>query len=105
MRSRSFAGLLAAGLLLGMGGSALAEEEQVPPQIPPIPHIDEEELSRAARESIERFMEVIGPMISQFGAMINGLPRYAPPEVMPNGDIIIRRLPSPADQQRERVDT
>ncbi|MEO1293161.1 MAG: hypothetical protein AAFV62_10080 [Pseudomonadota bacterium] len=59
--------------------------------LPDLPGIDEDALSEAARQSIERFMEVLGPLMQEFGAMIDDLPQYEAPEVLPNGDIIIRR--------------
>lgn len=50
-----------------------------------------DELSETARQTIEDFIKIIGPMLSRFSTMIDGLPAYQAPELMPNGDIIIRR--------------
>jgi hypothetical protein len=44
------------------------------------------------REGAERIMEGVR-------AFIQRLPQYLPPEILPNGDVIIRRLP-PGDRRR-----
>lgn len=50
-----------------------------------------DELSDAARKTIEDFIRIIGPMVSRFSLLIEDLPTYQTPEILPNGDIIIRR--------------
>ena len=61
------------------------------------PSIEEFQLPDETRETIEQFLGLIGPMIERFGAFVDDLPRYAAPEVLPNGDIIIRRI-DPRDE-------
>ncbi len=58
-----------------------------------------DELSEAARRTIEEFVNLVGPMLTRLSRLIEDLPVYETPEILPNGDIIIRRkrapLPSP----------
>lgn len=50
--------------------------------------------------------EGVRNFLSAIELMLMAIPRYAPPEVLPNGDILIRRLPPPeengADPPAER---
>ena len=60
-----------------------------------------DELSETARRTIEDFIALVGPMLTQFSRLIDGLPTYETPEILPNGDIIIRRkleAPAPVDE-------
>ncbi|MEL6316912.1 MAG: hypothetical protein AAFR16_04640 [Pseudomonadota bacterium] len=53
-----------------------------------------EALSRDARETIERVIALAEPLLRSFASeMLESLPPYAAPEILPNGDILIRRLP------------
>ena len=54
-----------------------------------------DELSETARRTIEEFVNLIGPMLTRLSRLIEGLPTYETPEVLPNGDIIIRRRHEP----------
>jgi len=54
-----------------------------------------DELSETARRTIEEFVNLIGPMLTRLSRLIEGLPVYETPEVLPNGDIIIRRKHDP----------
>ena len=51
----------------------------------------EDRLNDETREAIRDFLELIEPALTQFQALIHDLPAYEPPEILPNGDIIIRR--------------
>jgi hypothetical protein len=53
-------------------------------------------MEQDVREAITDFSELIAPMLDTLGAMIGDLPEYEAPEILPNGDIIIRRKPSEA---------
>lgn len=55
-----------------------------------------DELSETARRTIEEFVNLVGPMLTRLSRLIEGLPVYDAPEVLPNGDIIIRRRHDPA---------
>jgi hypothetical protein len=52
-----------------------------------------DELSDTARQTIEEFVNLIGPMLTRLSRLIDDLPVYEMPEVLPNGDIIMRRKP------------
>lgn len=79
-------------------GPALAEERG-PVPIPAAPEHPSFEIPPETRARIERLLDLIGPMLDSFSAMIDGLPRYDAPEILPNGDIIIRRKrPGPPAQ-------
>ncbi len=69
-------------------------ETQAPPS--PQERLEElerkaDELSDTARSTIEEFVNLIGPMMMRLSRLIDDLPVYETPEVLPNGDIIIRR--------------
>lgn len=51
------------------------------------------ELGDLAQEMLRRFAERMQPLAERLGALIDDLDAYAAPEVLPNGDIIIRRKP------------
>lgn len=60
-----------------------------------------DELSETARRTVEEFIALVGPVLMRFSRLIEGLPAYELPEILPNGDIIIRRkpsLPAPVDK-------
>ena len=42
-------------------------------------------------EKLERLTKPLVPMLRDLGEQIEKMPGYYPPEVLPNGDIIIRR--------------
>ena len=48
------------------------------------------EAERLANDAVDKIMKALN-------LMIMSVPRYSAPEVLPNGDIIIRRLDPPAD--------
>jgi len=63
-----------------------------------------DELSETARRTVEDFLALVGPMLMQFSRLIDGLPTYDTPEILPNGDIIIRRkLESPAPAPTDKA--
>ena len=55
------------------------------------------EAERLAGEALTKMMKALDLLIST-------VPRYAAPEVLPNGDIIIRRL-DPLEQDDEPIET
>lgn len=64
-----------------------------------------EELSDNAQTLMEGWMEQVGPKLEEFGPIFEGLAEkiddlsaYHPPEVLENGDIIIRRKPKDAPE-------
>lgn len=51
-----------------------------------------EQMSEAAKDAIEKFAVMIEPILESFARVIEDMPRYETPEVLPNGDILIRRV-------------
>lgn len=89
---------------LALAASATAEPQTkptaspiTPTQSPGAPVEGEEdffkefELPEETRDAIEGFSAMIAPMLDRLGAMFEDLPQYEAPEILPNGDIIIRR--------------
>ena len=88
MRTRLLA-LLALSMLAVPVTGALAES----------PQNNTAEAERLANEALTKMMKALDLLIMT-------VPRYAPPEVLPNGDIIIRRLdPQEPDQDQEPIET
>ena len=58
-----------------------------------------EQFSTDSEDMMEKFMQEMGPALSQPQDTITDWSNYSPPEVLPNGDIIIRRKP---DAPREK---
>ncbi len=54
-------------------------------------------LGEAAREMARRFAERLDPMLEKLRALAGDLTAYEAPELLPNGDIIIRRKPTPQE--------
>ncbi|MFN3231670.1 MAG: hypothetical protein ACE363_05870 [Alphaproteobacteria bacterium] len=53
--------------------------------------VDEvEQAARAAAETIRKAIELF----------VDSIPQYEAPEVMPNGDIVIRRKPKPGEERQ-----
>jgi hypothetical protein len=73
--------LLALGLLIAPAGVAAADSLQD----------NKAEAERLAGEALTKMMKALDLLIST-------VPRYAAPEVLPNGDIIIRRLHPESDE-------
>ena len=73
--------VIVASLALTVGAPAMAQSRQ-----PPTLEQQADEAARAMRDAIERAMKLLGGVVDQ-------IPQYEMPEILPNGDIIIRRLP------------
>jgi hypothetical protein len=81
LRAALLAPMLATALLLTPAAPALADEPSRP----------QDELERFARETAQKLM--LG-----LSVMLQSIPQYEMPEVLPNGDIIIRRKLPPAPE-------
>ena len=79
--------LLVLGLLIAPVGVAAADSLQE----------NKAEAERLATEALTKMMKALDLLIST-------VPRYAAPEVLPNGDIIIRRL-DPQEDEDEPIET
>lgn len=91
--------LLAVTLVVFSSSPVFAEETK------PVPEPDSfTEFTETLRDLFGDFAQDIAPMFENFGNQIKGLGLYEAPEVLPNGDIIIRRKPDaprekPGDQE------
>lgn len=90
-----FLSLLLAGVLVMAATSSRAEEQAVPPSW--------EDSQKMLEEGAQR-------MISTLELLLLAIPQYALPEVLPNGDILIRRKhpekepdAPPQSQDRDRT--
>ncbi|MGQ9367349.1 hypothetical protein [Azospirillum sp. ST 5-10] len=82
---------LAFAVLLLAGPAAAAEAPpapEAPAQEAPVPEVPPDTPAAKARRGLDLLLQALEGWINQ-------LPSYAPPEVMQNGDIIIRRLDRP----------
>ena len=60
----------------------------------PLPTEDElQQLGELAESWMKRFADRMSPMVEQLQDMVDDLNAYEAPEMLPNGDIIIRRKP------------
>lgn len=53
-----------------------------------------EDFGAEARDAVQELLQLVNPMIDSLSLFIDGLPAYHAPEILPNGDIIIRRKPA-----------
>ncbi len=78
--------LLIIAALTALPLSAPAEEHK------PAPLPDGlDELAEGMRNFLDGIQEDIAPLMEDLAGRLQGLNQYHPPEVLPNGDIIIRR--------------
>lgn len=126
------AALVTAALVLA--GPAIAQPQPVPPDCTPftrgcdrMPRLFEdlgrdfgplfrdlerelmpriEGLGREVQPYLDRFGAVVEPYLSDLADMLGDLSRWEAPEVLPNGDILIRRRPDvpPGDDQSDESD-
>lgn len=61
-------------------------------------------LADGMRKLLESFSDDVAPMMEGLAEQLKGLDAYHPPEVLPNGDIIIRRK-TPSEQDDRDKDT
>jgi hypothetical protein len=57
------------------------------------------------KEAEQLANEALAKMMRALDLLIMTVPRYAAPEVLPNGDIIIRRLDPQEDDEDEPIET
>lgn len=70
----------------------------------PIAAVSADSLQDNAAEAEQLANEALAKMMKALDLLIMTVPRYAAPEVLPNGDIIIRRL-DPEESKDEPVET
>lgn len=87
---KQFTAILSAALL---ASSPLQAGQHEAPKSP-LPSEDEfEQLGELAESWMKRFSDRMSPMVEQLKDMVDDLNAYQAPEMLPNGDIIIRRKP------------
>ncbi|WP_146344687.1 hypothetical protein [Falsiphaeobacter marinintestinus] len=59
------------------------------------------DLARQFGPSMRSFFEEMGPALAEMMTEVQDWSRYEMPEMLPNGDIIIRRKPDPAPEEPE----
>jgi hypothetical protein len=74
---------IVAAMVVLLGAAAAQAQTRTPPL-----EREAEETARAFRDALERAMKLMDNMLGS-------IPQYQLPEVLPNGDIIIRRIPTP----------
>ncbi|MDD2868110.1 hypothetical protein [Neomegalonema sp.] len=82
-----------AGALSLAPPAALAQE---PPTAPDGLNRLETELDSAARRAAERLARAVEMALGGMTIFVDSLPAYQAPEILPNGDILIRRIPKEA---------
>jgi hypothetical protein len=65
-----------------------------------------EELSQGTQEFFESWVDDLGPLLNSLRDKVDDFQNYEKPEVLPNGDIIIRKKPKPKTpvDQRPSID-
>ena len=104
-RSRPVASALALAAVLG-GQVALAQEsltdELLPPELRGTPESEMQEgldlLGEGTRLLMEGLRNELGPALEGLRDRLGDIDAYHPPELLPNGDIIIRRK-TPFDEE------
>ena len=97
--------LIAALLALPLPALAEDAEKPDPPMIEGL-----EDLAEGMRKLLEGFTDDMAPLMEDMADQLKGLNAYHPPEVLPNGDIIIRRktpdelAPKGDDGEQDAID-
>jgi hypothetical protein len=97
MKATAFCMIIA----LGVGGSTLSAARADSSELD---RLAEDLLDRDTRDAIDSFLLLVQPLIEKFQVLVDDLPQYEPPEILPNGDIIIRRKPPSPENGAESGD-
>ncbi len=81
-----------AATLMLAAAPASADQNDAPSSPPPSEE-ELQELGDLAQRWMRGFAEKMSPMVEQLRDMVDDLNAYEAPEMLPNGDIIIRRKP------------
>ena len=97
--------ILAAACALSLVSAPLAA---VGPEEEP-KEFDFEKFADAAREVLDKLTEEVLPLLEKLGEKVGEISEYHAPEVLPNGDIIIRRkipeeLPPKDEEEGETLE-
>ena len=83
-------------LALALSVSPVVAQEEQAPALPETL----EEFADSMRKLLEGFADDVAPLMEDLASRLEGLQSYHPPEMLPNGDIIIRRK-TPSEQTPE----
>jgi hypothetical protein len=97
MKATAFCMIIA----LGVGGATLSAARADSSELD---RLAEDLLDRDTRDAIDSFLLLVQPLIEKFQVLVDDLPQYEPPEILPNGDIIIRRKPPSPENGAESGD-
>ena len=87
MRRVTIRFILASALACGLTGPALAQDTTTPPG-----------------DAQQMAVEGLNKLLDALNLFVKSVPQYAAPEVLPNGDIILRRLnPPPPEKPKTPV--
>ncbi len=95
--------LIAAALLAV--ATAASAQDTAPQDETPQGELDR--MERSAREALKALQDGLAPYLESLGDAIGALDDYGPPEILPNGDILIPRKrpedapPAPGEQDGE----
>lgn len=101
--------LLCLAMTMPASAHVLEESPPLPEDSTPLVDLFERMLRGFMREAephmreLERGLEALEPELDRFLQQLRGMVEYHPPEVLPNGDIIIRRR-QPDDEDKEPSD-
>lgn len=89
MRTRTLTVVLAAAV--GFMSPAAQADTTIPDALKELERHADELLGPEARDAVESLLPMIETLMERLPIVIDNLPDYEMPEIMPNGDIIIRR--------------
>ena len=89
MRRSALIAFLAA--LVSVGSPAAKADTTIPEALEELARQAEEFLGPEARAAVESLLPMIETLMERLPILIDNLPQYEVPEILPNGDIIIRR--------------
>ena len=87
-----YASIITAALLVA---SPLQAGQHDAPKSPSPTEEELQKLGEIAQGWMKQFADRMSPMVEQLKEMVDDLNVYEAPEMLPNGDIIIRRKPKP----------
>lgn len=68
-------------------------------------YLEEQLLDDETRAAIQKLIGALQPVMERFATFIGDLPTYEAPEILPNGDIIIRRKRPESPLEQDEVET
>ena len=92
-RPRRLRRALGAAAVLALLAAPAAAQDQEEESGRPLDRrfFEEQLLDKDMRQAIQNLIAAFGPVFQQFTEMMEDIPQYEAPEILPNGDILIRR--------------